>query len=128
MELKFSLICDEKREVIDLYDLRNPFEHGGVARPATFIIKPGGLIYFRSLDGTSQRLDLTQELEFLVRLNKTPDALMQGEPRKKWVLTSPGDLWRVVGNIFAKGSLADWKHAFLFPVGYLKIFWHRLFK
>jgi hypothetical protein len=46
LNLSATLLCDEDRKVVDLFNLRNPLEHDGIAYPATFIINPDGKIYF----------------------------------------------------------------------------------
>jgi len=65
LNLSATILCDEDRKVVDLFNLRNPLEHDGIAYPATFIINPDGKIRYRSLDGTAKRIDLTDELLFL---------------------------------------------------------------
>jgi peroxiredoxin len=69
MKLPFTLLCDEGKHVIDLYHLKNPFEHNGIAKPATFIINSEGKVCYRSLDGTANRVDLSDELQFLEKLH-----------------------------------------------------------
>jgi peroxiredoxin len=70
MNLSSTLLCDADRKVVDLFKLRNPFEHDGIAYPATFIINQDGKICYRSIDGTANRVDLTDEISFLEQLHK----------------------------------------------------------
>ena len=65
MELPFDLLCDVDKTVINKFNLLNPFEHGGVAKPAIYLILPSGKIGYRSVDGTARRVDITDLLEFL---------------------------------------------------------------
>jgi len=116
MKLSFDLLCDEDKHVIDLFDLRNPFEHDGIAYPATFIINPEGKICYRSLDGTASRVDLSDELKFLERLQDDAEYKMDTTPKKSWIFPSLKDMWRMSLNLICKGNLADWKHFLLFPV------------
>ena len=107
--------------MIDLFDLRNPLEHDGIAHPATFIISPDGNIRYRSLDGTAKRVDLTDELAFLEQFHKDSGHTLQAKPKKTWVIPSPKDNWRISMNMIFAGNFADWKNLFLLPVNYSKI-------
>lgn len=107
--------------MVDLFDLRNPLEHDGIAHPATFIISPDGNIRYRSLDGTAKRVDLTDELAFLEKLQKDSSHTSGARPQKAWVIPSPKDNWRISMNMISVGNFADWKNLFLLPVNYLKI-------
>ena len=122
LNLSFTLICDEEKKVIDLFNLRNPLEHDGIAHPATFIINPKGNIRYRSLDGTAKRVDLTDELTFLEQLHKDTNHTLQAGPKKAWIIPSLRDNWRISMNMIATGNFADWKNLLLLPVHYLKIF------
>lgn len=119
--LSFTLLCDDDKKVIDLFDLRNPLEHDGIAYPATFIISPAGNICYRSLDGTAKRVDLTDELAFLEQLQKDSGHVQPARPKKAWILPSPKDDWRISMNMISVGNFADWKNLFLLPINYLKI-------
>jgi alkyl hydroperoxide reductase subunit AhpC len=116
MMLPFDLLCDVDKKVIALYDLVNPFEHGGISRPAIFIINPGGKICFRSLDGTAHRADLAHVLNFLKAHYDNPD-LANAEPvDKKWIIPSWKTTGQIVKNMVLRGNIADWKHYGMFPL------------
>ena len=121
LDLSATLLCDEDRKVVDLFNLRNPFEHDGIAYPATFIISPDGKIRYRSLDGTAKRVDLTDELAFLEQLHKDSDHIRQAKPNKAWVIPSLKDNWRISMNMITKGNFSDWKNFLLMPINYSKI-------
>ena len=116
MKLSFELLCDEDKHVIDLFNLRNPFEHGGIAYPATFIINPEGKICYRSLDGTASRVDLSDELRFLEKLHDDAGYMMDTAPKKSWIIPSLKDTWRMTSNLIFNGNFADWKHFLLLPL------------
>lgn len=82
MMLSFDLLCDVDKKVIQLYNLLNPFEHGGIAKPAIFILNPGGKICYRSLDDTAHRVDMAHVLNFLKNHYENPE-LMNTEPVEK---------------------------------------------
>jgi len=116
MMLPFDLLCDVDKQVIQLYGLVNPFEHGGIARPAIFIINPGGKICYRSIDGTAQRVDLTHVLNFLKAHYVNPDLTNKEKVDKKWIVPSWGTTRQIVKNMILRGNQADWKHYGLFPL------------
>lgn len=124
--LSFTLLCDEDKKVIDQFDLRNPLEHDGIAYPATYIVSPDGKIRYRSLDGTAKRVDLTDELTFLEQFHRDSGHTLQAKPKRKWVIPSLKDNWRISLNMITVGNFSDWKNMFLLPVNYLKIFGARL--
>ena len=119
--LSFTLLCDDDKTVIDMFDLRNPLEHDGIAHPATFIIDPHGTIRYRSLDGTAKRVDLTDELAFLEQFQKDSGHILEAKPKKKWVIPSLKDNWRISMNMITKGNFADWKNLLLLPLNYFNI-------
>ena len=126
--LSFTLLCDDDKTVIDLFDLRNPLEHDGIAHPATFIIDPLGVVRYRSLDGTAKRLYLTDELAFLEQLQKDSGHTLEEKPKKTWVIPSPKDNWRISMNMVTAGNFSDWKNLFLLPVNYSRIIISKLYK
>ncbi len=92
--LSLTLLCDEDRKVVDLFKLRNPFEHDGIAYPATFIINPEGKICYRSIDGTAARST--------IGLNATSS--LKKKIKKKPALF-PSDWWTAIG---VKGDSTRW--------------------
>ena len=57
LNLPFELLCDPEREVVRAWDLYNRWEHGGIARPAVFVLSPpDGRIRVRSVDRMSLRV------------------------------------------------------------------------
>jgi len=116
MMLPFDLLCDVDKNVIALYDLINPFEHGGIAKPAVFIINPGGKICYRSLDDKAYRVDLTHVLNFLKAHYDNPDLTNKEAVDKKWIIPSWKTVRQIIKNMIFRGSLTDWKHYGLFPL------------
>jgi len=121
LDLPFDLLCDVDKHVIDLYHLRNPHEHGGIAYPAIFVIAPSGKVHYRSLDGTAQRVDLSDMLTFLEDFNDNPEYVSQEKPKKRWIIPLWNEMWQISRNMVLRGNTADWKHYFMFPVSMLKI-------
>ena len=126
MELPFQLLCDVDKEVINLYHLRNSHEHGGIAYPAMFVIRPSGKIQYRSLDTTAHRIDLSDLIEFLKTINKDPEYVASARLGKRWIIPSPKEAWQISRNMIFRGNVADWKHYFIFPFAIIKLSWKKL--
>ena len=121
MELPFELLCDEKKEAVNSYGLLNPYEHGGIARPAVFLIMPDGRICYRSIDGTAKRVDQTHIMEFLKDLQQNPDQSLHEDAPKKWIVPSLSISALTIRNLFVMGNRADWKHTLTFPGNFIVI-------
>jgi len=115
MELPFSLLCDVERTVVSQYHLLNPHEHGGIAYPAIFLIKPSGEIGYRSLDRTAQRVDLTEILDYLAALETDPGHTLNSTASKPMIIPNPSTLLQIGRNLIMRGSWSDWKHYLLYP-------------
>ena len=126
MNLPFQLLCDIEKEAIGLYHLLNSHEHGGIAYPAMFVIRPSGKIQYRSLDTTAHRIVLSDLIEFMETLNKDPEYLPASEAKKRWIIPSPKTAWQISRNMIFRGNRSDWKHYFLFPFSIIKLSWKKL--
>lgn len=116
--LPFELLCDTDKKVVKLYHLLNPFEHAGIAYPAIYIINSEGRICYRSLDDTASRVELTEALVFLERLQADPTLEEVGGSRKSFILPSFATMWQITQNMTFRGTSADWKHYFMFTFVY----------
>ena len=121
MALPFDLLCDPEKNVINAYHLLNPFEHGGIAKPAIFLILPSGEIAYRSLDGTARRVDTTDLLNYLKKHDKGKGGKGSSGAKKKWIIPSPKVSWQMARNLVLRGNFADWKHSLTFPYGWIKL-------
>lgn len=119
MKLPFNLLCDENKEVIRLYHLLNPHEHGGISYTAVFIIKKSAVIGFRSLDRTANRVQMNAVISYLDQLAKDPDYLSQPTTFKNkeniTPSTSAGVLIQIGRNMLMRGNWEDWKHYIYYP-------------
>jgi len=127
MNLPFQLLCDVDKQVISQYNLVNPHEHGGIAYPAIFVIRPSGKIQYRSLDGTAQRVELSEVLSFLEKMDQDDDFVSNESPRKKIIIPFPNHVWQISKNMLFRGNFADWKHYVTFPISATKLAWKMMF-
>ena len=56
LRLPFPILSDRERRVVQEWDIYNPKEKGGIARPAVFILAPDRTVRFVSVDGVSARV------------------------------------------------------------------------
>lgn len=102
-QLPFELLSDVGRKIIDLYDLHNRDERGGIAYPAEFVINGEGKICYRSLDHTVQRADVSEVIQFLEHLQKDSSYQAQGQ-KKKWMIPSFLPIKQMWRNLFVRKS------------------------
>jgi peroxiredoxin Q/BCP len=81
--LKFPLLCDTGREVINAYGLLNRGEKGGIAFPASFVIDRERVVRFRALEAVASRVSVEQLLKFVRELGRGADP--QTKPRNSGV-------------------------------------------
>ena len=65
--LKFPVLADKDREVINAYNVVDP-GNNRIARPAAYIVRKGGEIAWKSLDAKAARVPTAQILTELGKL------------------------------------------------------------
>lgn len=78
--LPFPILCDTDAAVVKSWGLFNSKEKGGIAQSAVFLIKPGLLVKYCSIDSTVSRVRAAELLEYL-RLTLTGVAAKPPERR-----------------------------------------------
>lgn len=100
LHLPFPLLSDTAREAVQAYGLYNREEKGGIAYPATFVLDPGRVVRFRSLDCTASRVNLEALFAFL---RKGLDSAAPAQPARSKIAPSLGDVARVTMNALRWG-------------------------
>ncbi|MBU2515666.1 peroxiredoxin family protein [bacterium] len=113
--LPFQLLCDTDKKVMSRYHLLNQNEHGGIAYPAIFLIKPSGIIGYRSLDRTAQRVNLSEILGYVKDLSQHPEYTLESSSKKEKIVPTLKTLKQIGRNMFLRGNRTDWKHYLGFP-------------
>jgi peroxiredoxin len=90
LRLPFPILCDTDRHVVREWDLYNPQERGGIAKPAIFVIQPDRKISYAAVDTVATRAPASE----IVRvLRAAPDA----QPvRPKTYIPRPADFFRAI--------------------------------
>lgn len=98
--IKFSLLCDTRREVVKAYGLLNSGEKGGIAFPASFVMDRERVVRFRALEDVASRVNVEQLLELVRELGRGAEP--QTKPRKRGVF--PGSMFlRATMNALRRG-------------------------
>jgi peroxiredoxin len=98
--IKFPLLCDTRREVVNAYGLLNTREKGGIALPASFVIDSNRVVRFRALEEVGSRVSVDQLLGLVRALERGTEP--QTRPRQRGVF--PGlMLVRATMNALRRG-------------------------
>lgn len=74
LALPFIILCDTHRRVIQDWDIYNAREKGGIAKPAVFILDPGRVVRFASVDSVSVRVPAAEVAAYLRSARKDAPA------------------------------------------------------
>lgn len=91
LALRFSILSDADRRVVQEWDVYNPREHGGIAKPAVFIIDRDRRIRYVQVDTVARRTPASE----IVRLLRTPDVV----PERRLYIPSFADVVRSFRNM-----------------------------
>jgi peroxiredoxin len=56
LSLPFPILCDTERRVVRDWDIYNPREKGGIAKPAVFIIDRDRIVRYAAVDTVTKRV------------------------------------------------------------------------
>ena len=93
LRLPFPILCDMERRVIREWDIYNPRERGGIAKPAVFVVEPGRAVRCASVDAVATRVPASEVVRIL-------QAVAEGQPvRRKVYVPRLADWFRAVRNM-----------------------------
>ena len=101
LNLPFTLLCDQGRQVIEQWGLFNRKERGGIAYPATFLIDRHRTVRFSSAETVASRVSASEMLRCLANGAATLDSCA---PRKSPVVIGPLSMMRAIGNAMRLGG------------------------
>ena len=92
LDLPFTILSDEDRQVARDWDIYNARERSGIARPALFVIDRDRAVRYSHLDAVATRVPASE----VVRLLRSPagDVHLEG----KVYIPTPADFVRAIGN------------------------------
>ena len=97
LRLPFTILCDTERRVVREWNVYNPFEKGGIAIPAVFIVGPDRVVRLASVDTVVTRVPASEIVRIL------GIAVEAQHPRRKRYLPSPSCFFHAVRNAIRLG-------------------------
>jgi peroxiredoxin len=97
LHLPFSILSDSERRVVQDWDIYNPYEKGGIAKPAVFILAPDRTVRFVSVDGVSARIPAADIVAMLQGHKDTTPT------RRKHLIPGPATFVRAIRNALRFG-------------------------
>ena len=67
LALPFPVLCDTERRIVKEWDVYNPAEKGGIAKPAVFIIDSSRTIRYAAVDTVVRRVPAVEIVSLLRR-------------------------------------------------------------
>jgi hypothetical protein len=98
LQIPFPILSDSQRRVVREWDIYNPREKGGIAKPAVFILAADRTVRFVSVDEVASRVPAA---EILRRLTE------QGighEAKRKAVIPGPATFFRAIRSMIRMGA------------------------
>jgi peroxiredoxin len=92
LHLGFPILSDTHRRVVREWGVYNAREKGGIAKPAVFILDPGRVVRFASVDEVASRIPASE----IVRLLSASDGVPA--PHRRALIPRPGNFFRAVHN------------------------------
>jgi peroxiredoxin len=65
LSLPFPILCDTQRMVVRQWGVYNAREKGGIAKPAVFILDPGRIVRYVSVDEVASRVPASEIVQLL---------------------------------------------------------------
>ena len=94
LRLPFPNLCDMGRRVIREWDLYNPRERGGIAKPAVFVVERDRTVRYGSVDGVAMRAPASEIVRIL-------QAVAEGPPvRRKVYVPRLAEWFRAIRNLW----------------------------
>jgi len=90
LHLPFPILCDTERRVIQDWDIYNPREKGGIAKPAVFVIGPDRVLRYSSADEVAKRVPASEIVGVL--------SSARAQPRRKVYIPHFGDFVLALRN------------------------------
>jgi peroxiredoxin len=98
LRLPFPILSDRERRVVQEWDIYNPNEKGGIAKPAVFILAPDRSVRFVSVDGVSARVPAAEIVKMLQGQKDTMPT------RRKHLIPNLATFLRAIRNALHLGA------------------------
>ena len=95
LSLPFRILCDTKRRVVQEWDIYNPREKGGIAKPSIFVIGPDLTVRYATVDTVATRVPASELIRMLQNAVGT-------QARRKLYVPRVAEWRRAVRNAFRR--------------------------
>jgi peroxiredoxin len=102
LALNFPILCDTKRKVVRAWNVFEPEQFGGIAKPAVFVVDRDRRVRFASIDREAVRVPAAAVADFLASGMPAGWA----EAKRRFALPGLGDFVRAVRNVLRFGMRA----------------------
>jgi peroxiredoxin len=92
LRLNFPIFCDTHRRVAREWGVYNAHEKGGIAKPAVFILNPGCVVRYASVDEVVSRVPASEIVHLLSAHDGVP------APQRRRLNPGPRTFFRAVRN------------------------------
>ena len=94
LRLPFPILCDVERRVVREWDIYNPRERGGIAKPAVFVVERDRTIRYDSVDAVATRVPASEIVRIL-------QAVAEGPPvRRKVYIPRLAEWFRAIRKMW----------------------------
>ena len=95
LRLPFPILCDTERRVVKEWDIYNPREKGGIAKPAVFVIGSDGVVRCSKVDGVARRIPPSEIVRILSSSEGPP-------PRGKTYIPHIGEFYSAIRRLLRR--------------------------
>jgi peroxiredoxin Q/BCP len=89
LRLPFPILCDTERRVVKEWDIYNPRERGGIAKPSVFVIGSDGVVRYSKVDSVATRIPPAEIIRILRSGEGSP-------PRGKTYIPHIGEFYSAI--------------------------------
>lgn len=93
MKLPFPILCDTDRRVVQEWDVYNPRDKGGIAKPAAFVVEQDRTVRFATVDTVARRVPAPEMLVVLQSMREG------GQVRRKTYIPRLAEWLRGISNL-----------------------------
>jgi peroxiredoxin len=99
LHLPFPILSDSQRGVVQAWDIYNPDEKGGIAKPAIFILAADRAVRFVSIDEVASRVPAAEILR------RVSQQLSGAGAKRKALIPGPSTWFRAIRNALRMGTV-----------------------
>lgn len=102
LNLPFPILSDSERKVVRAWDIYNPRENGGIAKPAVFILERDRTVRFLSVDHVASRIPAAEIMRRVLQQDASP-------AQRKTLVPGPATFVRAIRNGMSMGAKQEEK-------------------